>query len=271
MSSPYTDYPVYIGGTASNQFVPAIDVSVDYTSAAQAKRKLGTNIGTTDQFGYNRPLDAKISINSIVHTGMESGFAFLQEVDRAKATTIRLGDIDFNDCYATDVSVKIKPFEPVTIQSNFICLNPETGTQIKGTNPYNLDMSGDGVAYGYACSVNDQADVLNNVQSEIQFTRRYLRTPSYTLGSIGATSMFLDEIEEELVITSTGLESLINYSGDVLTDTLDVAINSVGIGITTPITDLISFKEGATVDTENFFIRGGETLQTSATIKQATL
>ena len=97
MSSPYTDYPVYIGGTTSNQFVPAIDVSVDYTSSPQAKRKLGTNIGTTDQFGYNRPLDAKISINSIVHTGMESGFAFLQEVDRAKATTIRLGDVDFND------------------------------------------------------------------------------------------------------------------------------------------------------------------------------
>jgi len=116
--------------------------------------------------------------------------------------------------------------------------------------------------------------VLGQVQSQINFSRAYTRTPIYGLGSVNASSMLLDGVEEEISVSSTGLNSLIGFSGEALTNTLQVKLNmqgSVGVGVSSPIDDLIKFPAGARVLTESYSAQGGETIKTTATIKQVKL
>jgi hypothetical protein len=44
-----------------------------------------------------------------------------------------------------------------------------------------------------------------------------------------------------------------------------------GVGIGTQVDDLIKFPAGARVLTESYSVQGGETIQTTATIKQVKL
>ena len=84
--------------------------------------------------------------------------------------------------------------------------------------------------------------------------------------------MLLDGVAEELTVASTGLNSLINFSGESLGGTLNV--NLCGIGGTTVMTqilDLIKFDAGSRVLTQSYTNKGGETLITSSTIKQIKL
>ena len=116
--------------------------------------------------------------------------------------------------------------------------------------------------------------MLGQVQSQINFKRKYTRTPIYGLGSVNASSMLLDGVEEEMSVSSTGLDTLINFSGEKLTSQLHVDLKiqgGVGIGTQSPIADLIKFTAGARVLTESYSVQGGEAIQTTATIKQVKL
>ena len=162
------------------------------------------------------------------------------------------------------------------MSAKFVSLDPPTGVQISGdTNPYGgneIPLSGDDLVYGHTVIINDSANILNNVQSNISFNRKYSRTPIYQLGSINADTMLLDGVEEELSVSSTGLESLIGLSGEKLVNNLVFYLCGVGIGTAQAVTpDLINFPAGARVLTESYNVAGGDTVSTQATIKQVKL
>jgi hypothetical protein len=282
MSLRYSEFPVCIGaagGTVppeTSQYVPTTKVDVNYTTTHSPKRKLGSTIASDEQFGFGGALTADISVDCIVQTGLTSGFAFLEDANQDDFVTIKVGDNQFNKCYATDVSVNIEPFAPVSLSARFVSLDPPTGEQITGdTNPYGgneIPLTGDDLVYGHTVIVGDSAEILNDVQSNISFSRRYSRTPIYQLGSINADTMLLDGVEEELSVSSTGVESLIGLSGDKLTASLDVYMCGVGIGtVQAAIPDLINFPAGARVLSETYGVGGGDTVSTQATIKQVKL
>jgi len=281
MSLRYSEFPVCIGGAGSslppsetNQYVPTTKVDVSYNTSHSPKRKLGSTIASDDQFGFEGALTADISVDCIVQTGLTSGFDFLSDANQDKYVIIKIGSGQFNKCYATDVSVNIEPFVPVSLSAKFVSLDPPTGEQITGdTNPYDggdIPISSNDIVYGHTSWISDSANILNDVQSNISFSRTYSRTPIYQLGSINADTMLLDGVEEELSVASTGLESLIGLSGDKLANTLTV--NLCGVGATAPvIQDLINFPAGARVLTESYGVAGGDTVSTQATIKQVKL
>ena len=284
MSLSYSDFPVYIGevgvGVSApsevNGYIPATQASVNYNTNHSPKRKLGKTIASDDQFGFNSALTADISIDCIFHTGMLSGLDFLTDANQDNYVVIQLGSGLYDKCYATDVSISISPFSPVTLNASFVSLNPAVGGTISGDpSPYSgsvVPLDSDAVAYGHTCSITDDANILNNVQSQISFKRKYARSPVYNLGSINASSMLLDGVEEELTVASTGLNSLINFSGEALSNSLEV--NVCGIGGTTVMTqilNLIKFNAGSRVLTESYSNQGGDALNTSATIKQIKL
>ena len=280
MSLRYSEFPVCIGvagGTVppeTNQYVPTTRVDVSYNTTHSPKRKLGSTIASDDQFGFGGALTADISVDCIVQTGLSSGFNFLEDANQDNYVTIKIGSGQFNKCYATDVSVNIEPFAPVSLSAKFVSLDPPTGEQITGdTNPYDggdIPISSNDIVYGHTSWISDNANILNDVQSNISFSRTYSRTPIYQLGSINADTMLLDGVEEELSVSSTGLESLIGLSGDNLSNTL--TINLCGVGTTHPvIQDLINFPAGARVLTESYGVAGGDTVSTQATIKQVKL
>ena len=84
--------------------------------------------------------------------------------------------------------------------------------------------------------------------------------------------MLLDGVEEELTIASTGLNNLINFSGDNLSNSLTVSICGIGgTAVMTQILILIQFNAGSKVLTESYSTQGGQTLTSSSTIKQIKL
>jgi len=280
MSLRYSEFPVCIGVAGgsvppeTNQYVPTTRVDVNYNTTHSPKRKLGSTIASDDQFGFGGALTADISVDCLVQAGLVSGFDFLADDNQDDYVTIKVGDNQFNKCYATDVSVNIEPFAPVSLSAKFVSLAPPTEQQISGdTSPYGgaeIPISSNDVVYGHTSWVSDNANILNDVQSNISFNRRYFRTPIYQLGSINADTMLLDGVEEEMSVASTGLESLIGLSGDKLTNTLTV--NLCGVGTTAPvIQDLITFSAGARVLNETYGVAGGDTVSTQATIKQVKL
>lgn len=285
MSLPYSEFPVYIGQvgvgkTLINEvtgYIPATQASVNYNTNHSPNRKQGKTIASDDQFGFNDALTANISVDCILHTGMLSGLKFLEDANQDNFVSIQLGSGLYGKCYAKDVSVDVVPFAPVTLKANFVSLDPATDQQISGDpNIYGgaaVPLDSDAVAYGHTCSFRSApTNVLNNTQSQISFKRSYSRTPVYGIGSVNASEMLLDGVEEEVSINSTGLQNLINFSGDRLTTPL--IVNLCGIGGTVvmkEIKDLISFTNGSRLLDESFSTQGGETLTTSATIKQIKL
>ena len=284
MSLPYSEFPVYIGQAGAvtppnepNGYIPATQLNVSYSTSSSARRKLGKSVDSSDQFTFDSALSADISISCLLQSGMVSGLDFLLDENQEGYVNMKLGSGIYNQCYVKDVSLSISPFEPVVLSANFVSLDPAVGGTITGdTDAYRGEfppLDTDGIVYGHTCSINDSDDLLGQVQSQINFNRTYNRTPIYGLGSVNASSMLLDGVEEEISVSSTGLNSLIGFSGEKLTSTLQVNLDvggNVGIG-TSPTNNLIRFSAGARVLTESYSAQGGEVIQTTATIKQVKL
>jgi hypothetical protein len=281
MSLPYSEFPVYIGQAGAvtppnepNGYIPATQLNVSYSTSASARRKLGKSVDSSDQFTFNNALSADISVSCLLQSGMVSGLDFLLDANQDDFVNIKLGSGIYNKCYVKDVSLSISPFEPVVLSANFVSLDPAVGGGITGDgNAYGGQeppLDSDIIVYGHTCSVNDSAGVLGQVQSQINFKRAYNRTPIYGLGSVNASSMLLDGVEEEISVSSTGLNTLIGFSGEKLNNTLQVDLKYLGDN-TPLINNFIKFPAGARVLAESYSAQGGEVIQTTATIKQAKL
>jgi len=287
MSLSYSEFPVYIGqvgiGTTLisevKGYIPATQASVNYNTNHSPNRKQGSvGIGTTlDQFNYGGALTVDISIDCLLHTGMLSGLKFLEDGNQDNFVSIQLGSGLYGKCYAKDVSVDIVPFAPVSIKANFTSLDPAVDQQISGDpqvyQGIGVTTHSDAVAYGHTCGFRaGGANVLNDTQSQISFKRSYNRTPVYGIGSVNASEMLLDGVEEEININSTGLRNLIDFSGDFLEGPLIVDLCGIGgTAVMQETKDLISFPMGSRLLNESFSMQGAETLTTSATIKQVKL
>ena len=280
MSLSYSNLPVYVGGPNSssvgeaNRYVSAIDANVSFSASASAKRNLGESVNSTDQFKFQGPRTTNISFKFILDTSVEASNSFLNDANQSAFFPIKIGTNFYKNSYLRNYSVSISPFQPVTVAANFISMNPPSGDAIKhdaspyggGTIPFNPD----GVIYGYTCSVTNMDHVIGNVQSQINYTKEYTRTPVYTLGSTNAETMLLDGVESEMNITSTGLVNSIDYSGDKLGSDVSVGLQDID-GTAYPHIATLTMSAGARVLTTNYSVNGGDTVVTTAEIRQIDL
>jgi hypothetical protein len=115
--------------------------------------------------------------------------------------------------------------------------------------------------------------VASDIINELSYTKTYSRTPIYTLGSQQATSQIVDGVEVDVNVQSTGLNQLIDFSGNKLSSDFGVGLRDVGgSGVTYSSSnfDLI-VNSGAHVVAEGYSVDGGGTLVTKATIKEVIL
>jgi hypothetical protein len=282
MSLPYNDLPVYVGteNTYSiverNNYLPVTQMNVSHNTTFSPRRSLGSAILTGDQFAFNQALQATISFSCILDDPAAQGpyyFASKAASTQNNFYPIKIGDNIYNRCYLTSMSMNIAPFTPVTLNATFTSLDPAINQQISGD--YSLhssmpSMTGDHLFYGHTCQVVNMGNAVGDVQSNISFKRTLNSTPVYTLGSGQATSMLLDGVEEEMQISSTGLKTLINYSGEILNSATQVNIINP-YGATLDGLEVLEMSAGARVLTEGYNINGGDTVGATATIKQVTL
>jgi hypothetical protein len=290
MSLSYTNLPIYVGHVNSSEptmpseqhaMLPAASASVSYGAQAEPNKKLGKAISQTDQYNIRGPLSAQLSFQTFLVNDMpylESGYAFLSgSLPETGFFPVQLGSGVFKKCYMQDYVVSIQPYQPVTVDITFVSLDPPTEQEISGdpnpyANPFNVEppFDGDDFVYGHTCSVENVTDVVGAAQSSITYRRSFGRTPVFTLGSINATDVRLNSIEAETTITSTGLENLINFSGDT-------TANDIAIGLNTTKGDSIRYftgivvSGGAEVHQESYAVGGGDTLETTATLSEIIL
>ena len=290
MSLSYANTPVYIGQintsavntgfTGSIDYIPATQADVSFSSSLSPKRNLGVDVSSTDQFTVDNALSADITINSLIHPTLEQGFRYLSGTAAAQDAfvPIQIGNNLYKKCYPQNITISVEPFAPITISASFVSLDPPTGSKIDGNdNDVVKDLldpppiSGDRFAYGYTSSVLNAENVVGNVQSQISFTRNYNRTPVYGIGSPSPTSMLLDGIEEEVSITSTGLQSFINLSGNALSSEMQLFIKDTDDSISDPIKNIINMPVGSRVSTQGYSSQGGDSVSATATIKNIKL
>ena len=280
MSLSYSDLPVYVGppnsdapGEAS-RYIAATQVNVSLSASAGPKRNLGKSIDTDDQFKFEGPLNANISFSAILDPVFNGGFEFANEDHVADYFAVKIGTNIYKKCYLNNFSVSIDPFAPVTFRADFVSLHPVSGTEIsRDTSPYGggtIPFDSDDVIYGYTCSVTNMDDVVGNVQSQINYTKEFKRTPVYTLGSARTDTMLLDGVESRMEITSTGLQNLINISGDKLASDVVVELDNID-GDSVAQFPSLTMSAGARVLTESYNVNGGDTLEAKAEIRQIDL
>ena len=288
MSLSYTNTPVYIGQintsavntgfTGAVDYIPATRASVDFSSSSKPKRNLGVDVVSTDQFTVDQALSANISVDSFLHPDLEEGFRYLSGTAAAQDAfvPIQIGENVYKKCYPQNISISVEPYLPAKITASFISLDPPTGTKLSGdsrslSQTYSYPLSGDNFVYGHTCSVTNADDVVGNVQSQINFTRSYNRTPVYGIGSPSPTSMLLDGIEEDMSITSTGLQNFINLSGETLGSAVSVTLQDSDDQINSLISSIIEMPVGARVVSQSAVISEGDTDSTTVTIKNIKL
>ena len=275
--------PVYMGIMAETGiseitgYLPATEVNVDYNTTHTPRRLLGRDLSSSpaaEQLASSAPLTANISFSCVLEKDFEEAFVFYDDEYATEAFPIKIGDNIFQKCYVDEISISVAPYVPVTLNARFSSLEPATGQSISGDatprNNTTIPITPDDLTYGHTCSVENMGNVVGDVQSQINFKKSYKRSPVYTLGSVVATSMPLEGIDKEMSITSTGLNDLITFSGNMLSSSVKVNLTSqAGQGI--DYIEDIAMDVGARISVESYGVAGGETVETRATITQGIL
>lgn len=255
-------------------------VGVDFSTKNEVKRKLGSNVDSNDQLRFNGDVDCKISVDFVVRSDDGGYEAFYPLFDNyhgtgASGMILDIGDNEYSDCFIDSFSLTVKPFEPVVGSFSFSCYTPST-TSLAGVvdNSVDADLDTADIIYGHNCSLTGASNVVAaNIIDNLTYNKTYTRTPVYTLGSQQATSHLVDGVEVDMNVQSTGLNSLIDFSGSKLTSTFGVLLEDVAnSGIAYDSIDFdLTVSSGAHVVAEGYSVDGGGTLVTKATIKEVIL
>lgn len=117
---------------------------------------------------------------------------------------------------------------------------------------------------GNTCSISSTTGFVSNIQNSIRYSVNCERSPVYNLNQINASAFILDAVEKQMDISSTDLQSFINFSGSKLSSDLNLILKNAQntIGST------ISMKSGANVFSQQMNIQEGDTLTTQVSIKE---
>ena len=281
MSLLYSEVPVYVGAanattiTESSAYVPVLDANVNFGAQVVGKRFLGQSVTSTDQFKTAGPREVSISINAILDPFADSAFAFAKSSNQDAFFPIRIGNNTYQQCFLSDFSLSVNNFAPVTMNANFVSLCPPTGGNVSGdSSPYGggaIPFDPDDIVYGYTCSLLNADQAVGNVQYTLNYKKTFNRTPVYNLGAANASSMLLNGVESEMSIDSTGLNSLIDFSGGAIGSSVVLSLNNIdGTALSTNLPN-VGMVNGSKVVTQTYSVAGNDTVNTKATIRQIDL
>ena len=271
----YRNMPVAVD--AGNPIL-ATKVRVDFSTKNQIKRQLGANISDADdQLRFNGDVDCKISLDFVLQTNLlNDRFLFDSYHNTGQnSMSVDIGGNQYQSCFIDSFSLTVRPFEPVMGSVTFSSYNPDSAA-LEGfiDDGVDTDLNTTDIIYGHNCLLSGASNVVaSDIINDLSYNKTYSRTPIYTLGSQQATSQIVDGVEVDMNVQSTGLNQLIDFSGNKLVSDFGVGIQDVssdGIGLFGNNLELI-VNSGAHVVTEGYSVDGGGTLVTKATIKEVIL
>jgi hypothetical protein len=278
--------PVYVGEISgsgieevdeSGRFLFADSVDVTYDTRLKRKKRLGKcKVGNTD-YVSDQFLDCRIKFdfyfNAYLPGGSGSVYDFLNYIpNEDNFFPVRVGNNTFKKCFVDDYNIKVEPFKPVKASASLSCYDPPISGGISGDfslpdDYFNDLMNSNQLVYGHSCELSGVwGDVVSeNVLNSIEYRRSLSKDPSYELGEESPDSFRVEEIEEQIVVESTGLARFINKDGYDITGNLALFLKDVsGVAVSGY---EINLPIGSKVSNENYSIKGGNGLITKATVK----
>jgi hypothetical protein len=277
----YKDLGISIGGF---DFQSATRVSVQYPAQISAKRNLGENIKAADQFRFDGPSEAKLSMDFLLNTDEAvNAYEFLFDSQAAGKSnnsgqrnfSINVGGLSYESCFIDDYSIDIEPLAPVKGSVNFTSYQPPRGVAITANASSTTQQNE--IIHGHDCSISGANEVVSaNVVSRLNYKKSFRRTPVYKIGDTNASSFLIDGIEAEMSISSTGLESLLAISGNEVVNDIVVDMQSTDGSVITPTfttTDefKINIPSGSRVSDQDFGVEGGGSVMVNAKIQNVIL
>jgi len=281
----------------------AKDVNVNYSMANKINKEAG-GINRDRQYKNTDVVGCDISFSFMfsdeIREQLSDPYLFMRDdVDGGNETgksfyPIAIGGNMYNKCYLSSFSVDIRPFAPIVCSASFKSHDPASGEalkemDVKDPNSYSLTpdarLNSDSFVYGHTCQLSGILDEVINVDSlsQITFSRTYGRKEIFCLGERLPRESLVTNVENQLVIRGTGLKQLLPSEGIKLEDDIGILlINNNGDRIKTRplgsegqgfpefnVDEGIHIHSGAYVVNESYNVRGGGSVESSVTIKEA--
>lgn len=300
----YSNFPVYIGGAnyilrspldnyMQERMIFAESVNVNYNTKSRENRRLGESIDQGNQFVFDGDVESILSFGFYLYPNLpqDSVYSFLVDDNEQgdlignnsgrNYFPIKVGNNIYNRCYLSNYAIEVSAFEPVKCSAEFISYErPESFAVSEDVRvPYSFYrdiISGQKVIYGNNCLLSGlYDDVVNGDEvPRVRYQKNYNPYPSYVLGQPRPKVMFSDGIDVDMSIDAIGLSKLYDYKGHTITGDIGIRIqNFDNERILPDYYDGFDFvvHSGALVRSESYRINGGDSISTTANIKEVVL
>lgn len=239
----YKDVPVFANFTSeardvatstSAHLFAASQVSINLTPNLTANRYLGKT-QTRSDFSVTGPLEAKISITFFpmietfgqneLNIQRDNQLAFFNTTGQfANGHAIQIGNYFFWRSYLQNYSVKINPYQPVSITANFTAYDIDSVVNLAfdkfaGTFLPIQKFADTKTVYkalhGLTTNMVGGGNELPTTKTSIEVNVDCGRTPIYALGSKIPSVVMLNTVERNVTVEGEGINKAITLSGAV--------------------------------------------------------
>lgn len=210
-------------------FADAINVS--YAPSLEVKRTAG-QVDLDQMYKQKDNISCTIDIDYYISTNHNPNYGdpylFMRDDIEGGNNTgknffpIIIGDNIYNKCYLNNLSVDIKPFEPVKCRASFRATQPASGQPLRGmyvaqnfSGSPNKLLSGNSFVLGSSCELSGWISNVTNLDSisQIRFSRTYGRKDVYCLGDEVPRESLIKNVDNVMNISATGIKELVSSAG----------------------------------------------------------
>ena len=275
----------------------ANNVNVNFDMQGEVNRKAGS-VDRDLMYKQKNQMSCIIDVDFLLSNDINSGYGdpylFMRDdIPGGNATgksfyAITIGENIYNKCYLNSINVEIAPFKPVTCRASFKCVAPASGEPIKGlyvaqnwSGSHNQLMDTDGFVLGHTCELSGWIENITTLDaiSQISFTRTYGRKDIYCIGESLPRESLVKNVENTMVIRSSGFENMLPAEGIRISGDLGVIFkDSKGDRVKTQplvsgtyhnLDPSIHIKSGAYVIAESYSIAEKGSVESVITIGEA--
>lgn len=235
----YSDLPIFADFTSQNSDVKgdaskifaATEASLSFDANLASNRFLG-KIQSKNDFSTTGPLEGKLSFTfypliennsqNILNIQKSNQLAFFDLTgNHSLGHYISFSNFLLKKCYLQSYSIKINPYQPISITSNFISYDVTSviGSELQSTNTDVIKIAKNQNIPHYealhALSTKMDGDTTNIPSSKISIDINVdcQRFPIYTLGNKTPDSVILQSAERTTTIQGENIGSVIDISG----------------------------------------------------------
>ncbi len=294
----YTDVPIFANFVAENQPVDSSSLS-GFFAATSASLSIDprlvqnrfVNINQDkNNFSHDGPVEAKFSFTfypliedqdqTTLNLSKINQLAFFNLTGSFESGHhIKLSNLTLKKCFLQNYSIKIEPFKPISVTSNFIVydLSASLDQTLQATANIssiykNSNIPNYKTLHGASTKMIDY-DVYGKVKTSIDISVDTVRVPVYTIGEKYPQNVFLKTVERTTAIRSENIGGVIDYDGGTFGAAAlhFMPYSSSFSNVNPEINSVLSFNISGRVFSQQISVKQNDIIEGSIVIKEIIL